>query len=282
MIEGILMGLKVLFAGISFVLLAPLVCLGTAVAGALCAADTGGVVGFVRYLGALAVSFLWMFLAVVVLSHADFSHSPAGLAVYALWGVSSVAPFCFSLCKRGKNNSKIGLPGAIWGVVTVLISSVISTAVIYYVNVKDGVLLTDRLFQTEYLDDICIFFLLPVCLVFLLAFALTALGLGVVRERFVVIKNLLFLALAPAGLFIVMAVSLWSVASGPGEGGDTVPASISLAVWLLCVFGPYGYMTLRGWRKKDELGFYNGIAGLGAVVFFLLCLCLLGYIGRGV
>ena len=277
------MSLKVLFAGISFVLLAPLVCLGTAVAGALCAADTGGAVGFVRYLGALAVSFLWMFLAVVVLSHADFSHSPAGLAVYALWGVSSVAPFCFSLCKRGKNNSKIGLPGAIWGVVTVLISSVISTAVIYYVNVKDGVLLTDRLFQTEYLDDICIFFLLPVCLVFLLVFALTALGLGGRRKWFFgVIENLLLLAISPAGIFVGMFVSFWCELFSDCGGSGNASMSIFLAVWLLCVFGPYGYMTLRGWRKKDELGFYNGIAGLGAVVFFLAGLGLLGNIGRGV
>lgn len=253
---------------VSFV---PLACLGTAVAGALCAADTGGAVGFVKYLTALAVSFLWIFLGAIVLSCPGCRSFMWNLAMFVPWCAAGTAPFCFSLRRAGNDGSRIGRAGAISGIIAGVLFCIVSAVPVCFGsgNVED------------HLHVLCFFFLVPVAL-FLSAFALTALGLGVVRERFGVIKNLLFLAIAPAGLFVVVAVSLWSVASASGERGDTVPASIALAVWLLGMFGPYGYMTLRGRRKKDELGFYNGIAGLGAAVFFLVGLGLLAYIGRGV
>lgn len=254
---------------VSFV---PLACLGTAVAGALCAADTGGAVGFVKYLAALAVSFLWIFLGAIVLSCLGCRSSLWNLALYVPWCAAGTAPFCLSLRKGDNDSSRIGWAGAVSGMIAGVLFCIVSAVPVCFGsgNVED------------HLHILCFFFLVPVAL-FLPAFALTALGLGGIRKWFFgVIENLLLLAIAPAGLFVVVAVSLWSVASGPGEGGGSVFASVSLAVWLLCMFVPYGHMTLQGRRKKDELGFYNGIAGLGAVVFFLLGLGLLGYIGRGV
>ena len=261
------MGLAVLL-----VLLVPLACLGTAVAGALCAADTGGAVGFVKYLAALTVSFLWMFLGAIIFSCLGCRSSLGNLALYAPWCAAGMTPFCLSLRRAGNDGSRIGRTGAILGMAAGVLFCVVSAVPVCF-GAGNG---------EDHLHVLCFFFLIPAGL-FLSAFALTALGLGSFRKLFFgVIENLLLLAIAPAGLFVVMAVSLWSVASAPGGRGDTVPASIALAVWLLCMFVPYGYMTLRGRRKKDELGFYNGIAGLGAVVFFLLGLGLLGYIGRGV
>ena len=250
----------------------PLACLGTAAAGAFCAADTGGAVGFVKYLAALAVSFLWISLGALVLLRPDLRSLSWALAVFVPWGAAGTALFYPSLRKTAVDRSAIGRTGAILGMAAGVLFCVVSAVPVCF-GAGNG---------EDHLHVLCFFFLIPAGL-FLSAFALTALGLGAFRKLFFgVIENLLLLAIAPAGLFVVMAVSLWSVASAPGGRGDTVSASIALAVWLLCMFVPYGYMTLRGRRKKDELGFYNGIAGLGAVVFFLLGLGLLAYIGRGV
>ena len=254
---------------VSFV---PLTCLGAAAAGALCAADTGGAVGFVRCLAALAVSFLCMCFGAIVLSRLECRSLLWNLALYAPWCAAGSAPFCLSLRRAVNDGSRIGRAGAILGMTAGLLFCVMSAVPVCFCsgNVED------------HLHVLCFFFLMPVGL-FLPVFALTALGLGGVRKWFFgVIENLLLLAIAPAGIFVGMFVSFWRELFSDCGGSGNAPMSIFLAVWLLCMFVPYGYMMLRGWRKKDELGFYNGIAGLGAVVFFLLGLCLLGYIGRGV
>ena len=254
---------------VSFV---PLACLGAAVAGALCAADTGGVVGFVKYLAALAVSFLWIFLGAIILLRLDLHSLLWNLAVYLPWCAAGTASFCLSLRKGGNDSSRIGRAGAISGMIAGMLFCIVSAVAVCFGGGK-GV------------DDQeipCLFFLAPVGL-FLSAFALTALGLGGIRKWFFgVIENLLLLAIAPAGIFVGMFVSFWSELFSDCGGNGNAPMSIFLAVWLLCMFVPYGHMTLQGRRKKDELGFCNGMAGLGAVVFFLLGLGLLAYIGRGV
>ena len=253
---------------VSFV---PLTCLGAAVAGALCAADTGGVVGFVKYLAALAVFFLWIFLGAIVLSRLGCRSLMWNLAMYVPWSAAGTALFWPSLRKTVNNSSTIGRAGAVSGMIAGMLFCIVSAVPVCFGGGK-GV------------DDQeipCFFFLVPVGL-FLSAFALTALGLGGRRKWFFgVIENLLLLAIAPAGLFVVVVVSFWGEIFSEGRGGS-VFASVSLAVWLLCMFVPYGHMTLQGRRKKDELGFCNGMAGLGAVVFFLLGIALLAYMGRGV
>ena len=261
------MGFAVLL--VSFV---PLTCLGAAVAGALCAADTGGAVGFVKYLAALAVSFLWIFLGTLVLLGLDLHSLSWNLAVYVPWGAAGTALFYPSLRKTAENRSAIGRAGAVSGMIAGVLFCVMSAAA-----VRSGGGNVEN-----HLHDLCLFFLKPVGL-FLPAFALTALGSGALRKKWSgVIENLLLLAIAPAGLYVALAVSALITGLYSVESGVPVSTSIALALWLLCIFWPYGYMTLRARRKKDELGFCNGIAGLGAVVFFLLGLGLLGYIGRGV
>ena len=240
-------------------------------AGALCAADTGGVVGFVKYLAALAVFFLWIFLGAIVLSRLGCRSLMWNLAMYVPWSAAGTALFWPSLRKTVNNSSTIGRAGAVSGMIAGMLFCIVSAVPVCFGGGK-GV------------DDQeipCFFFLVPVGL-FLSAFALTALGLGGRRKWFFgVIENLLLLAIAPAGLFVVVVVSFWGEIFSEGRGGS-VFASVSLAVWLLCMFVPYGHMTLQGRRKKDELGFCNGMAGLGAVVFFLLGIALLAYMGRGV
>ena len=88
---------------------------------------------------------------------------------------------------------------------------------------------------------------------------------------------------APIGLIAVMGTGLYYGARGVhGEVGNYASILLVFFSWLLCLWLPYGFMAWRGHREKDELRFCNGLAGLGAVNFFMIGLFLLGYIGRGV
>ena len=50
--------------------------------------------------------------------------------------------------------------------------------------------------------------------------------------------------------------------------------------WIIFMFLPYGFMAWHGWKEKDRIKFYNGIAGTWAVHFFMFGLFLLAYISR--
>ena len=233
---------------VSFV---PLACLGAAVAGALCAADTGGAVGFVKYLAALAVSFLWIFLGVIVLPCLGCRSLMWNLAMYVPWCAAGTAIFYPSLRKTAENRSAIGRVGAVSGMIAGMLFCVMSAAAVCSGGGKG-------------MDDLeipCFFFLIPAGL-FLSAFALTALGLGAFRKWFFgVIENLLLLAIAPAGIFVGMFVSFWCELFSDCGGSGNASMSIFLAVWLLCMFVPYGYRhslpasvttptTKKGRKKK--------------------------------
>lgn len=261
MAEGASMDFTVLLE--MFFSLAPLVCLGTAAAGLHCAAETGSTVVVIKYLSTLALSFLWMVLGALVLFLPDLCPLPWAAAAYVLVGVLSAAPFGISLYELGRNAPRIARAAAMLGLITVLLFCAVSAAKLCSMGGSGE----------ECLHSLCHFFLLPAGLVFLPAFALTVLELGDDRKRFGV--NLLLLAIAPAGLFTLSFVSIPCATVSPCESGYPAPVRIALAVWLLCLFGPYGYMTLRGWLKKDEPELCNGIAGLWTFVFFLLAIGLL-------
>ena len=239
---------------------------------------------FMQLFSALALAFLWLCGGTFLLPHFQFSHSLTGLIVYTIWGAAGITPFWLILRQSYKNRQISDMRAAIFGLVSVLIFCGTLSALIYYDCVENGVWVPDKLFREENLDTIYVFLLFPAVLVFLPVFAISALVLGALRKKFAgFFQNLGLLAIMPLGVIAVMFVSLWQMSEGQsGRTGNLFLIFLALGIWLAFLLLPYGFMAWRGGRKKEEKTFYNGIAGLGASIFFLLGLWWIGYLGRGV
>ena len=154
---------------------------------------------------------------------------------------------------------------------------------LYYAGVENRIFLGTKFVCDDSLRELCIYLFVPVVLFYTPVFGISALILGAIRKKFSgFVKNLGLLAAAPIGLIAVMGTGLYTLRGVHCEVGNYASILLAFFSWILCLWLPYGFMAWRGHREKDELRFCNGLAGLGAVNFFMIGLFLLGYIGRGV
>ena len=102
------------------------------------------------------------------------------------------------------------------------------------------------------------------------------------REKFSgFLKNLLLLAVAPVGFIIFTGTALQQLGKiHSGQADSIFSIFAAAAAWIIFMFLPYGFMAWHGWKEKDRIKFYNGIAGTWAVHFFMFGLFLLAYISR--
>ena len=264
---------RILFAGFMQFL-----CLVSTISGIVGAAEHEQYSGIVKFLSKLAISFLWLVVGTVIFF--SFCHSLAGLAVYTIWGILGIVPFIFSWFKERKKANTLNRREMISGIITILLFCGALSGILYYECVKDGNFFADKLFGEKSLNTVCAFLMLPVILFFTPAFSITALVLGTVREKFSgFLKNLLMLAVAPAGFLIFMGTALRQLGKiHSGQADSIFPIFLTAAAWVVFMFVPYGFMLWRGKKEKDNTKIYNGIAGIWAVNFFMLGLFLLAYI----
>ena len=269
---------------IIFVILMQFCCLITAIAGMICGAERAQWRGFLTFVAKLALAFVWLGIGTLFLLQFSFIHSAAGVAAYTAWGVSGIVPFVYPLVKAWKNKTRPDWWKNIWGIVTAGVFSGTLSLMLYHESVVNGIFSGLKFLRDESLNELCFYLLVPAVLFYTPVFGISALILGAIRKKFSgFVKNLGLLAAAPIGLIAVMGTGLYYGARGVhGEVGNYASILLVFFSWILCLWLPYGFMAWRGHRKKDELRFCNGLAGLGAVNFFMIGLFLLGYIGRGV
>ena len=258
------------------------VCLITTITGMCCAAKHEKSPGSVKFLFTLALSIVLLLIGAVIFPYLSFSHSLWVLAAYTIWGSTGIIPFLWSLLKKQKK-ALTDCTASLFGIITVLIFCGSLSLLLYYECVSNGVFSADRLFAPDSPDVICRFVMMPVILFFTPAFAIFALALGWIREQFYgFIKNLLFLAAAPAGLIIFVIAVICQLNKIQSSQSNSIFEMFAAAVWGVFMILPYGFMLWRSKKEKDTVKFYNAVAGLGAVLSFLLGIVILGYIGRGV
>ena len=266
------------FIRILFAVIIQIVCLVTAIFGIVYAGEHGKWAGSIRFLSQLAISFAWLVLGTVILPRFNFCHSLSGLAVYTTWGTLGIVPFVFSLLKVQQKENPFNRYDAILGIITVLLFCGALAVLLYYQCVTNGVLIADKLFLEDSLNAICCFFLLPVILFFTPIFSLSALISGALREKFSgFLKNLLLLAVAPAGLLLFVLMVYYQL--DKFQSGCLVIYAV-VAIWIICMIIPYAVMLWYSKKEKDDLKFLNGISGVWSVIFFLLLLGIFAYLGQ--
>ena len=266
------------FVRVFFAIAMQVVCLLTAIFGIVYAGEDTKWSGVIRFLSSLAISFVWLIVGTAILSCFSFSHSLGGLAAYTLWGTLGIVPFILPLLKVRKNENLLNWHEMIWGVVTVLLFCGALAVVLYYQCVTNGVLVADKLFREENLNTICCFFILPVILFFTPVFSISALISGTLREKFSgFLKNLLLLAVAPAGLLLFVLMVYYQL--DKIQSGCLVIYAF-VAIWIICMIIPYAVMLWYSKKEKDDLKFLNGISGVWSVIFFLLLLGIFAYLGQ--
>ena len=261
-----------------FALVMQLISAAAAIAGMVGAYGSGKLPGLMRFCFFLAFAYLWLLAGAGILPHLALDHSPAGLAVYMLWGSSGIAPYCIALF-GAENQTRSRRTAAAAGIFAVLLFCGMLTVMIHYACAGKTVLSADCC-----RDTICRVMIFPAVLFFMPTFFLTALILGTMRNGAAgFIGNLILPVLAPGGGFILFAVGLSQLSRlHAGKSGSVGILFVAAAVWLVLLFAPYAVMMLRGRREKDECRFYNGAAGLAFSAFFLAGLWLLSRIGAGV
>jgi len=246
------------------------------------ARSRGGVAGIVRDLAILAGAFLLWIAGAELLFHLPCRGPWLEIAVFTLSGIGGFVPFGI-LTARTWGRRKKETAGYLCGLAALLIHSV---ALFYVVCDTWSVLALpagEKLFGEDLMDAVCHFMLPGAALFFLPIFVLLDLILGAKREKIKgILKNILFISFAPAGM---AALPIWFLFFRPGglpertDGPDTVGP---LLVWFSFLFVPYAVMLTRGICRKDRLRTLNGISGLGGMIFFLLGLMLLACITRHV
>jgi hypothetical protein len=229
----------------------------------------------------LAISFLHLGVGTVIFSHVNFSHSLAGLTIYTIWGTLGIIPFILPLFKYKKENP-LNYREMISGMITVLFFCGALSWILYYECVVNGTFLADKLFGEESLNTVCAFFMLSVIIFFTPGFSILTLILGTIRKKSSgFFRNLLLLAAAPVGFLIFLGTAVSGLSKmHSGESGSIFSIFAAAAAWIIFMFIPYGFMAWHGWKEKDRIKFYNGIAGIWAVHFFMFGLFLLAYISR--
>ena len=269
------------FDRISFAVFAQFICLFSAIFGIAWAAKHDKCPGVVKFLSKLAISFLHLGVGTVILSHFNFSHSLAGLTIYTIWGTLGIIPFILPLFKCKKENP-LNYREMISGIITVLLFCGALSRILYYECVVDGTFFADKLFGEESLNTVCAFFMLSVIIFFTPGFSILTLILGTSRKKSSgFFRNLLLLAAAPMGFLIFLGTAVSGLSKmHSGESGSILSIFSAVAAWIIFMFLPYGFMAWHGWKEKDRIKFYNGIAGIWAIHFFVLGLFLLAYISR--
>ena len=273
--------LETFFDRISFVGFMQILCLVSAISGIVGAAEHEQHSGVVKFLSKSAISFTWLAVGTVILPRFDFSHSLAGLTVYTIWGTLGIIPFILPLFRHKKENP-LNYREMISGMITVLFFCGALSLILYYECVVNGTFLADKLFGEESLNTVCAYLMLPVILFFIPGFSITALILGTSRKKSSgFFRNLLLLAVAPVGFIIFTGTAVSGISKmHSGESGSIFSIFAAAAAWMIFMFLPYGFMIWRGRKEHDNAKFYNGIAGIWAVHFFMFGLFLLAYISR--
>ena len=258
-------------------------CLITAIAGMICGAERAQWRGFLTFVAKLALAFVWLGIGTFFLLRFSFIHSAAGVAAYTACGALGIVPFVYPLVRAWKNKTRPDWWENIWGIVTAGVFSGTLSLMLYHESVVNGIFSGLKFLRDESLNELCLYLLVPAVLFYTPVFGISALILGAIRKKFSgFVKNLGLLAAAPIGLIAVMGTGLYTLRGVHCEVGNYASILLAFFSWILCLWLPYGFMAWRGHREKDELRFCNGLAGLGAVNFFMIGLFLLGYIGRGV
>ena len=267
---------RILFAGFM-----QIICLVSAISGIVGAAEHEQHPGVVKFLSKLAIAFLHLAIGAVILPRFDFSHSLAGLTVYTIWGALGIIPFILPVFRHKKENP-LNYREMISGVITVLFFCGALSLILYYECVVNGTFLADKLFGEESLNTVCAYLMLPVILFFTPGFSILSLILGTIRKKSSgFFRNLLLLAVAPVGFIIFTGTAVSGLSKmHSGQSGSIFTIFATAAAWVVFMFVPYGFMIWRGRKEHDNAKFYNGIAGLWAVNFFMTGLFLLAYICR--
>ena len=259
----------------AFMLLLSLVSAGI---GAVTALLRDKLCGIIQFFSKLAFAVAWGGLAAILLPYFEMRHSFSVFIVYTVWGMSGIVPFAFSLLRSLKNKLNDRLAENIWGIVTVLIFSGSLSTVIYYSCVENGILRENELFNDVCIKLLHLYYMLIVGLFFMPLFASFTLILGILRENFSgFLKNLLQLAVAPAGL-LILAIMIYYRLDKIQSGCLVIYAVI--AIWIICMIIPYAVMFWCSKKEKDDLKFLNGISGIWSVIFFLLLLGIFAYLGQ--
>ena len=270
-------GLENSFIRILFAVIMQIVCLVTAILGIVCAGERDKWSGVIRFLSQMTISFVWLLIGTIILPHFSFCHSLWGLAVYTIWGIMGIVTFMLPLFRGQQKENPFNRYDAIWGIITVLLFCGALAVLLYYQCVTNGRLIADKLFLEDSLNAICFFLTLPVILFFTPIFALSALILGALREKLSgVLKNLLLLAVAPAGLLLFVLMVYYQL--DKFQSGCLVIYAV-VAIWIICMIIPYAVMLWYSKKEKDDLKFLNGISGVWSVIFFLLLMCISAYLG---
>ena len=267
------------FIRILFAAIIQFVCLITTIFGIIYASERNKWSGVIKFLSESAISLVWLILGSAIL----LRYSLWGLAAYTIWGTLGIVPFIFPLFKIQKKENLLNWQEMICGISTVLLFDGTLTAVLYYQGVTNGIFLADKFFLEKSLNTVGCFLIFPVILFFMPVFSILALILGTLREKFSgFLKNLLLLTAAPGGFLLFTGTAVWQLAKIQAGGSHSIFSIFAVAAgWVIFMFVPYGFMLWRGRKEKDEMKINNGIAGIWAVNFFMLALCLLGCICRG-
>ena len=254
-----------------------LLALGFAGIGAVTALLRGKLCGIIQFFSKLAFAVAWSGIAAILLPYFELRHSFSGFTVYTVWGMLGVVPFVFSLLRSLKNKLNNRLAENICGIVTVLIFSGSLSTVIYYSCIENGVLRENELFSDACVKILHFYYMLLAGLFFMPLFAIFTLVLGILRENFSgFLKNLLQLAVAPAGLLLFVLMVYYKL--------DKIQSGCfliytAIAIWILIMIIPYTVMLWYSKKEKDDLQFLNGISGVWSVIFFLLLMCISAYLG---
>ncbi|MBE6403793.1 MAG: hypothetical protein E7039_08750 [Lentisphaerae bacterium] len=254
-----------------------LLALGSAGIGAVTALLRGKLCGIIQFFSKLAFAVAWGGLAAILLPYFEVRHSFSVFIVYTVWGMLGVVPFVFSLLRSLKNKLNNRLAENICGIVTVLIFSGSLSTVIYYSCIENGVLRENELFSDACMKILHFYYMLLAGLFFMPLFAIFTLVLGILRENFSgFLKNLLQLAVAPAGLLLFVLMVYYKL--------DKIQSGCfliytAIAIWILIMIIPYTVMLWYSKKEKDDLQFLNGISGVWSVIFFLLLMCISAYLG---
>ena len=255
-----------------------LLALGSAGIGAVTALLRGKLCGIIQFFSKLAFAVAWGGLAAILLPYFEMRHSFSVFIVYTVWGMSGIVPFVFSLLRNLKNKLNDRLAENIWGIVTILIFSGSLSTVIYYSCIENGILRENELFNYTCVKFLHLYYMLLDGLFFMPLFAIFTLILGILRENFSgFLKNLLLLAVAPAGLLLFVLMVYYQL--DKFQSGCLVIYAV-VAIWIICMIIPYAVMLWYSKKEKDDLKFLNGISGVWSVIFFLLLLGIFAYLGQ--
>ena len=255
-----------------------LLALGSAGIGAATALLRGKLCGIIQFFSKLAFAVAWGGLGAILLPYIEMRHSFSVFIVYTVWGMSGIVPFVFSLLRNLKNKLNDRLAENIWGIVTVLIFSGSLSTVIYYSCVENGILRENELFNYTCVKILHLYYMLLDGLFFMPLFAIFTLILGILRENFSgFLKNLLQLAVAPAGLLLFVLMVYYQL--DKIQSGCLVIYAVA-AIWIICMIIPYAVMLWYSKKEKDDLKFLNGISGVWSVIFLLLLLGIFAYLGQ--